>query len=251
VARPRGGLQWTPGYLIEKSLSVDNVFIFLLTFTTLAVPPAYQHQLLFWGVMGALVMRGVLIDRLHVVVYVFGALLVVSGLKFLRAQQHAPEPAHSWLIRLVGRVFPVTPGYEGPRFFLRRGGVLYMTPLFVALLMVEGADLVFAVDAIPAIYAITDDPFIVYTSNVATMLRLRALYFVLSGYLGRFIYLRPPLAAILVFVGVKMLLVDVVHVPPAVSLGVIVGILAVAVAASLLRRPAPALAEQPAKRAQR
>ena len=236
------GLQWTTGYVIEKSLSVDNVFVFILVFSTFAVPAAYQHRVLFWGIIGALVMRaaliavaGVLLGSLHFIIYIFGAFLIFTGIKFLRSHDEAPSLEKNRLVRFARRFFPTTEGYEGQKLFVRRKGVLMMTPLFLVLLVIESTDLVFAVDSIPAIYAVTDDPFIVFTSNVFAILGLRALYFVLAGYLAGLTYLKPALAAILVFVGTKMLVVDVFKVPPLVSLGVIIGVLAVAVVASILR----------------
>ena len=250
------GLEWTTGYLIEKSLAVDNVFIFLLIFSTFAVPEVYQHRVLFWGIVGALVMRGVLIafagvllGSLSWVVYIFGAFLIITGIKFLRGSEHAPEMDKNWLVRIVKRFRPVSEGYDGQNFFTRRNGITYITPLFLVLLLVESTDLVFAVDSIPAIYAITDDPFTVFTSNVLAMLGLRALYFVLAGYLAGLRYLKPALAAILIFVGGKMVLVDLFHMPPLISLAVILGILVVAVTGSLMRRPpapAPTLTPDPA-----
>ena len=231
------GLQWTTGYLIEKSLSVDNVFVFLLIFSMFAVPAQYQHRVLFWGIVGALVMRGILImvgaallDAAHFVIYVFGAFLILTGIKFLRDDgEHAPSLERNWLVRAARRIRPVTAGYEGQRFFVRRGGVLYLTPLFLVLLLIESTDLVFAVDSIPAIFAVTDDPFIVFTSNIFAILGLRALYFVLSGYLAGLAYLKPALAAVLVFVGTKMVLADVYKIDPLVSLVVIALILGVSV----------------------
>ncbi len=243
------GIEWTTGYLIEKSLSVDNVFVFLLIFSTFAVPPAYQHRVLFWGIVGALVMRavliaaaGVLLSTLHFVIYLFGAFLIFTGIKFLRDQEHAPDLEKNRFVRLARRVFPVTERYEGQRFFVRRNQVLFATPLFLVLVLIESTDLVFAVDSIPAIYAVTDDPFIVFTSNIFAILGLRALYFVLSGYLAGLTYLKPALAAILVFVGTKMLVIDIYKIPALVSLGVIISILTVAIVGSVLvqkRRTAP------------
>lgn len=237
------GLEWTTGYLIEKSLAVDNVFVMLLIFSTFAVPAKYQHRVLFWGIVGALFMRailiafaGLLLGTLHWVIYIFGAFLIVTGLKFLRDQEHVPDLNRNWLVRVARRILPVTESYEGQKFLVRRGGVLLATPLFLVLLLVESTDLVFAVDSIPAIYAVTDDPFIVFTSNVLAILGLRALYFVLAGYLAGLAYLKPALAAILVFVGTKMLLLDVFKVPALGSLAVIVAILAIAVVASLWRQ---------------
>lgn len=239
------GLQWTTGYVIEKSLSVDNVFIFLLIFSTFAVPAEYQHRVLFWGILGALVMRGALIlvgaallEAVHLIIYVFGAFLIITGLRFLKHNEEAPSLEKSKLIRLTRHFFQTTEGYEGQQFFTRRSGVLFVTPLFLVLLLIESTDLIFAVDSVPAIFAITRDPFIVFTSNVFAILGLRALYFVLSGFLSDLRYLKPALAAVLVFVGAKMMLVDSYHVAPLVSLAVIIGILSIAVAASLLvRRP--------------
>ena len=239
---PDRGLEWTTGYLIEKSLSVDNVFVFLLIFSMFAVPPQFQHRVLFWGIVGALLLRGVLIivgaallDWFHYAIYLFGAFLILTGFKFLRDRgEHVPSLERNWLVRLARRVRPVTEGYEGQRFFVRRQGILYLTPLFLVLLLIESTDLVFAVDSIPAIFAVTDDPFIVFTSNIFAILGLRALYFVLSGYLAGMAYLKPALAVILVFVGSKMVLADVYKLDPLVSLTVIASILGAAVAGSLL-----------------
>lgn len=237
------GLEWTTGYVVEKSLSVDNVFIFLLIFATFAVPAEYQHRVLFWGIVGALAMRAglilvgaALLSTFHFVIYIFGGFLIITGLRFLRHNDEAPSLERNRVVRLFRRFMPTTEGYEGQSFFVRRQGVLYATPLFLVLLLIESTDLVFAVDSVPAIFAITDDPFIVFTSNVFAILGLRSLYFVLSGYLSDLRYLKPALAGVLVFVGAKMILVDVYHMPSLVSLGVIVTILAVAVTASLLVR---------------
>jgi tellurite resistance protein TerC len=237
----QAGIEWLTGYLVEKSLAVDNVFVFLLIFSAFAVPAKYQHRVLFWGIVGALVMRailiafaGLLLGTFHWTIYLFGAFLILTGIRFLRGGHETPSLEDNRLVRLAKRFFPVTDGYEGQRFFVRRDGVLYLTPLFLVLLLVETTDLVFAVDSIPAIYAITSDPFIVFTSNVMAILGLRALYFVLAGYLAGLRYLKPGLAAVLVFVGTKMLLVDVYKIPPLVSLGVIVTILTGAFLASAL-----------------
>ncbi len=253
------GIEWTTGYLIEKSLSVDNVFVFLLIFSTFAVPPAYQHSVLFWGIVGALVMRalliaaaGVLLSTLHFIIYVFGAFLIFTGIKFLRDQEHAPDLDKNRFVRLAKRAFPVTERYEGQSFFVRRKGVLFATPLFLVLVLIESTDLVFAVDSIPAIYAVTDDPFIVFTSNIFAILGLRALYFVLSGYLAGLTYLKPALAAVLVFVGTKMLIIDIYKIPALVSLAVIISILTVAIVGSIFaqkRRAAlePHILTEPAR----
>lgn len=240
----QSGIEWTTGYLIEKSLSVDNVFVFLIIFAAFRVPPAYQHRVLFWGILGALVMRGVLIavgaallDNFHWIIYVFGAFLIFTGLRFLRSEGADPDVGHNVFVRFAQRHFRTTEDYEGQRFFVRRDGLTYITPLFLVLLVIESTDLVFAVDSIPAIFAITDDPFIVYTSNVFAILGLRALFFLLAGYLNDLRFLKPALAAVLVFVGTKMVITDIYHIDPLVSLAVVVGILGVAVGASL-RYPA-------------
>jgi tellurite resistance protein TerC len=235
------GLSWTTGYLIEQSLSVDNVFVFLLLFSAFAVPAAYQHRVLFWGILGALIMRGiliafagVLIHTLHFVIYLFGAFLIFTGIKFLtEREQHVPDLESNKLVKLARRFFPVTDGYEGQKLFVRKAGVLMMTPLMLVLILIESTDLIFAVDSIPAIYAVTDDPFIVFTSNIFAILGLRSLYFVLAGYLAGLRYLKPGLAGVLTFVGSKMLLVDVIHIHPLVSLMVIIAILTVAATASI------------------
>jgi tellurite resistance protein TerC len=229
------GLLWTTGYVVEWSLSIDNVFVFLLIFSTFAVPPAYRHRVLFWGILGALIMRAILIafagfllGSLHFVIYIFGAFLIFTGIRFLRGGDHVPSLENNRLVNVAKRVFPVTPEYVGQSFFTKIGGVRYVTPLFLVLLLIESTDLVFAVDSIPAIYAVTDDPFIIFTSNVFAILGLRSLYFVLAGYLAGLKYLKPGLAGVLVFVGSKMLLVDVYKIPALLSLSVIVAILSIA-----------------------
>lgn len=234
------GIEWTTGYLLEYSLSVDNIFVMLLIFSTFLVPPIYQHRVLFWGILGAVVMRGALIagagfllHRLHWMIYVFGAFLIFTGYRFIREGDHVADVSDNRLVHFAKRFMPVTETYEGQKFFTRRNGVRYMTPLFLVLLLIESTDLIFAVDSIPAIYAVTDDPFIVFTSNAFAILGLRSLFFVLSGYLSGLIYLKPALAAIMAFVGSKMVLIDVVKIPPLTSLAVIGGILAVAIVASL------------------
>lgn len=239
---PQAGIEFFTGYLIEKSLSVDNIFVFVLLFTFFSVPPAYQHRVLFWGVLGALVMRGililvgsVLIEQFHWILYVFGAFLLFTGIRMALHRNEEVHPEKNPILKLARRIFPVTDNYEQDRFFIRRAGRFMVTPLFLVLLMVESTDLVFAVDSIPAIFAVTQDPFIVYTSNVFAILGLRSLYFVLAGVINKFHYLKLGLSVILVFVGVKMLLLDVFHMPTFVSLGVVIGILVIAVVASLIR----------------
>jgi tellurite resistance protein TerC len=238
-------LEFLTGYLIEKSLSVDNIFVFVLIFTYFRVPAQYQHKVLFWGILGALLMRAAfiaagvtLIQRFHWIIYVFGAFLVVTGIRMAVQQDKEIHPERNPVLRLAKRLMPVSTSYDGDRFFTMLGGRRAATPLFVALLLVETTDLIFAVDSIPAILAITQDPFIVYTSNVFAILGLRSLYFALAGVVRMFHYLSIGLAGVLVFVGGKMLLVDVVKVPTALSLGVIAAILAVSVVASV-RRPRP------------
>jgi tellurite resistance protein TerC len=239
------GLEYFAGYLIEKALSVDNVFVFVLIFGFFRVPPRYQHRVLFWGILGALVMRGVmivagayLIQQFHWVVYLFGAFLVFTGIRMATQIEHDIDLESHVAIRIVRRLLPVTADYHGQRFFVREeiAGIprLVATPLFVVLALVETTDLIFAVDSIPAIFAVTQDPFIVYSSNVFAILGLRALYFLLARVIHHFHYLKAGLSAVLVFVGAKMLAADVYKVPIGVSLGVIALVLTAAVAASLL-----------------
>jgi tellurite resistance protein TerC len=244
-------LQFLTGYVLEKSLSVDNIFVFVLLFTAFAVPAAYQHRVLFWGVFGALVLRGILIavgtalvESFSWVLYLFGVFLIIAGLRLAAHRTREVHPNQNLLVRLARRLFPVTEGYEGTRFFVRRNGQLLITPLLLVLLVIESSDLLFALDSIPAVFAVTTDPFVVYTSNVFAVLGLRALYFLLAGSVLRFTYLQQGLAAILVLVGVKMLVADLYHVPVALSLGLIALILTVSIVASLLRghqqeKPAP------------
>ncbi len=235
-------LEFLTGYLIEKALSVDNLFVFALIFSMFAVPSKYQHRVLFWGVLGALIMRGVfigagaaLLERFHWIIYVMGAFLIFTGIKLAVQKETEIHPERNPLVRFFSKIFPVTKEYHGESFFVRMNGVLAATPLFIVLLIVESTDVVFAVDSIPAIFAVTQDPFLVYTSNVFAILGLRSLYFLLAGALDKFHYLKPALAVILSFVGVKMLVSGIVKIPVGVSLGVIVGLLVVAIAASLIR----------------
>jgi tellurite resistance protein TerC len=236
------GLHFFTGYLIEKSLSVDNIFVFVLIFSTFAVPAEYQHRVLFWGVLGAIVMRGLLIllgttliSLFHWALYAFGAFLILTGIRLARPHEVEMHPEKNPLVRLAQRFLPVTPGYEGPRFFVRKQGRRYITPLLLVLLVVETTDLIFALDSIPAIFAITLDPFIVYTSNICAILGLRSLYFLLARLVDRFRYLRFGLALVLIFVGSKLVLADVFHISVGISLGVIACILTVSIVVSLLR----------------
>jgi tellurite resistance protein TerC len=236
-------LEFFTGYVIEYSLSVDNMFVFALLFSYFAVPPIYQHKVLFWGILGALVMRAAmilvgsaLIAKFAWIIYIFGAFLILTGIKMIFKREEEIHPERNPVVRLFKRWMPVTNEYRGDRFFVRENGILMATPLFVVLLLVEFTDLIFAVDSIPAIFAVTTDPFIVYTSNVFAILGLRSLYFALAGVMDKFHYLKIGLGVVLTFVGVKMLLA---HTPwkidTLISLGVIVTVLGVAVVASWLR----------------
>jgi tellurite resistance protein TerC len=233
-------LEFLAGYLIEKSLSVDNIFVFLLVFTYFRVPLRYQHRVLFWGVLGALVMRAILIalgisliQRFHWVIYLFGAFLILTGVKMALDKDKEINPERNPALRLFRRFAPVTNDYRAGKFFVNQGGRYFATPLLIALLVVETTDLIFAVDSIPAILAITPDPFIIYTSNVFAILGLRALYFALAGVMMSFHYLHYGLSAILVFVGAKMLLANFYKIPVGVALSVVAGILIISVIASL------------------
>ncbi len=241
---PQRGLEFLTGYLIEKALAVDNVFVFLVLFSTFAVPPAYQHRVLFWGILGALVMRAVfillgaaLIERFHWVLYVFGAMLVLTGIKLLVQRNAVAHPERNPLFRLFKRLVPSVPEYHGQRFTIVKNGRRYATPLLLVLVAVEATDLVFAVDSIPAIFAVTQDPFIVYTSNIFAILGLRSMYFLLAGVIERFVYLKVGLALVLAFVGVKMVIIDLYKIPVAVSLGVVATLLAGSAVVSLLYGP--------------
>ncbi len=235
-------LEFLAGYLIEKSLSVDNIFVFVLIFSIFAVPSAYQHRVLFWGILGALVLRGILIavgavllEQFHWVIYIFGAFLIFTGIRFATHEEEEFHPEKNPLIGLLSRVLPMQKEYEGAKLVVKRAGKWAATPLLVVLLVVESTDLLFALDSIPAIFGVTNDPFIVYTSNVAAILGLRSLYFLLAGLVERFHYLRFGLAAILGFVGLKMLLSEIYEIPIVVSLAIIAGILAFAIVASAFR----------------
>ena len=234
------GIQFFTGYLIEKSLSVDNIFVIALIFSYFAVPKLYQHRVLFWGILGALVMRAVfivagaaLLARFHWIIYIFGAFLVFTGIRMAMHRNEEIHPEHNPVLKLVRRLVPVTNDYHGGHFFARHAGKLMATPLFMVLVLVETTDLVFAVDSIPAIFAVTEDPFLVYTSNIFAILGLRSLYFVLAGVMDKFVYLKIGLSAILVFVGGKMLLTEVYKIPATVSLLVVLSMLAVTIAASV------------------
>lgn len=244
------GLAFLTGYLIEKALSIDNIFVFVLIFSYFAVPAKYQHRVLFWGILGALLMRasmifaGVeLIKRFHWVIWIFGVFLIFTGIKMATSGDEKLEPEKNPVLRLFRRVMPVSDRYDGQKFFTVQHGMRMATPLFLVLIMIETTDVIFAVDSIPAIFAVTRNPFLIYTSNVFAILGLRSLYFVLAGVVHKFHYLKLGLSVVLAFVGVKMLLPDLSEwllgvsytIPTALSLGVVAAVIGVAVAASLIR----------------
>lgn len=233
-------IEFTTGYVIELALSVDNLFVFLLIFRYFRVPPDHQHKVLFWGILGALVMRGLfilagvgLIQKFHWILYIFGAFLVYSGIGLFREKDAGIDPEKNPVLRLFRRWIPVTEDYEGEKFFVRRAG-LYATPLLVVLVVVETTDLLFATDSIPAVLGITLKAFIVYTSNVFAVLGLRSMYFVLAGMMEVFHYLHYGLSVVLIFIGVKMLIADYYPIPTLVALAVVAGVLLVSVLASVL-----------------
>jgi tellurite resistance protein TerC len=236
-------LEFLTGYVIEKSLSVDNLFVFLMIFQYFATPAEFQHRVLFWGIVGALVMRAIfiatgaaLLENFHWMIYVFGGFLIVTGIKMLLQGDTKLDPDKNPVVRLFQRWVPITNEYQGQRFFIRSEGKIHATLLMLVLIVVETTDVIFAVDSIPAIFAITMDPFIVYTSNVFAILGLRALYFMLAGVMEMFVYLKVGLSFVLCFVGAKMLVVDFYKIPIGVSLGVVAGILILSVVVSLLTR---------------
>src|SRR5580704_3154155 len=238
---PQPAIEFLTGYIVEQSLSVDNILLFLIIFTAFRVPAESQHRVLYYGVAGALIMRGLfvfagvgLLQRFHYVLYVFGVILIIAAIKMFPSRVEKLHPERSWLVRAAQCIIPMTDSFDKGAFWVRRDGSLYATPLFLALVAAEAMDIVFAVDSVPAVLAITRDAFIVYSSNVFAILGLRALYFALADLLPRFRFLHQGLAGILVFVGAKMSLSEWVPVSAPVSLCVIVGILAVTVAASLL-----------------
>ena len=243
-------LEFFTGYLVEKALSVDNIFVFIMIFTYFQVPSKYQHKVLFWGIIGALIMRVIfifagaaLIQKFHFTIYVFGALLIYTGYKMFFHNNTKIEPDKNPVIRFFKRFMPVTPGLQGDKFFVKIDGKRVATPLFLVLILIETTDLIFAVDSIPAILAITQDQFIVYTSNVFAILGLRSLYFALAGVVNRFWLLSYGLAVVLVFVGAKMLLVDVYKIPIELSLAVIASIIALSVILSFNIKPPKKISE--------
>jgi tellurite resistance protein TerC len=243
---PQPGLEFLTGYVIEYALSVDNIFVFLVIFSYFAVPADYQHRVLFWGILGAILLRALfvvagaaLLAQFHWVIFLFGGFLVLTGWKLLGHSEPEVDPERNPLVRLFRRVFPITAGYRGQQFLVREGGRLLATPLLLVLVVVEATDVVFAVDSIPAIFAITRDPFIVFTSNICAVLGLRSLYFLLASAMGKFHYLGTGLGVVLMFVGVKMLLSELYPIPIQASLGVVVGVLTLAILASWLFPPRP------------
>ncbi len=235
-------LEFATGFVIEKALAVDNIFVFVILFSYFAVPAVLQHRVLFWGILGALVMRagfilagGAFLQRYHFAIYVFGAILVITGVKLLVQKEEEADVSKSFFVRMLRRIFPVTDGYRGERFVVKEKGKWLVTPLMLALLTVELSDVVFAVDSIPAIFAVTRDPFIVFTSNIFAILGLRSLYFLLAGVVKKFHYLKTGLAFILVFVGAKMSLTEFYKVPVVASLAVIAAILAASIVASVIK----------------
>lgn len=243
---PGKGLEFLTGYLLEKSLSVDNIFVFVLVFSSFRTPLPYQHRVLFWGVLGALVMRGVmialgvsLIEHFAWILYLFGAFLVVTGVKMLLQRGEESQDLHrNPAVRLARRLFKVSDDYDGQKFFTVKHGVRLATPLLLVLVFIEFTDVVFAVDSIPAIFAVTTDPFIVFTSNILAILGLRSMYFLLANVVHRFVYLKLGLSAILVFIGVKLLLLEVYKIPTVISLSAVTGILALSIVLSLLKTQA-------------
>jgi tellurite resistance protein TerC len=233
------GIEFLTGYLIEKSLSVDNIFVFIVIFSSLSVPPIYQHRVLYWGILSALVMRAAMIfagvamlQRFHWLIYVFGVFLIITGVRLYITRNKEEHPEQSKAMQFIRRIVPSTHEFDGHNFFTRVNGRLVATPLFMALLLIELSDVIFAVDSIPAIFAVTTDPFIVFTSNIFAILGLRSLFFILAGLVERFRYLKVGLAVVLAFVGTKMTIMDIYKIPALVSLAVILTTLGISIAVS-------------------
>jgi tellurite resistance protein TerC len=246
---PEKGLEFLTGYLIEYSLSVDNIFVFVLIFSYFRVPPIAQHRALVWGILGALVMRGImiacgiaLVQRFSFILYIFGVFLLVSAIRMFFGKTSASDFGEGWVMRVCRRIFPITPDFYGEHFKAKVDGRWMLTPLALALIVIDIMDLIFAVDSIPAVFAITRDPFIIYTSNICAILGLRSLYFLLANLIDRFIYLKTGLALVLAFVGIKMIVADFIHLPNGLSLAVIVLTLAVTISISVIvtRKRVPA-----------
>jgi tellurite resistance protein TerC len=237
----RQGVEFFTAYLIEKSLSVDNLFVFIMIFSYFQVARLYQPKILKWGIIGALIMRALfiflgveLLNAFSWMMYVFGIILVITGIKMARGGEEEIEPEKNLLVRLARKFYPVTPHIRSDRFFVMKEGIRHATPLFLTLLVVESSDVIFAVDSIPAVFAVTRDPFIIYTSNVFAIMGLRSLFFLLSGAMGMFVYLKFGISFILAFVGVKMLLADLWPIPTYFSLGIIVGVLSISILMSVM-----------------
>lgn len=237
-------IEYFTGYLIEKSLSVDNIFVFVLLFTYFNVPKKNHHRVLFWGILGAIIFRGILIaigttliHKFHWIIFIFGGFLIISGIKMGFQKDEKVEPEKNPFVKLLRKFFPITPRYVKGAFFIRSKGKLYATPLLIVLIVIETTDIVFAFDSIPAILAITHDPFIVFTSNIFAILGLRALYFAIDKFIDKFRYLKYGLSVILVYIGIKMLISEVYKIPTLISLGFLVFILTIAVLASIIIKP--------------
>jgi len=235
-------LLFLTGYLIEESLSVDNLFVFMVIFSYFKVPPIYQHRVLFWGILGALIMRAVfiftgvtLITKFHWLIYIFGVFLIVTGIRMIFQTETEVHPERNPVLKLFRKIMPISDTYQNGKFFIKQAGRTLATPLFVVLLVVETSDVMFALDSIPAIFAITVDPFIVYSSNIFAILGLRSLYFALAGIMGLFQYLHYGLSAILIFVGIKMMIAEFYKMPVGIALGVVAAILLISILASLWR----------------
>jgi tellurite resistance protein TerC len=251
IKGPHHGLDFLTGYLIEYSLSMDNIFVFVLIFQHFRVPRLAQRRVLVWGIVGALIMRGTmivcgiaLVQRFHFVLYLFGLFLLVTAAQMLFRKRTVPDFTEGWVLRTCRRILPITRGFHAEHFRARVDGRWMLTPLALTMIVIETTDLIFAVDSIPAIFAITRDPFIVYTSNICAILGLRSLYFLLAGLMDRFIYLRTGLAFVLAFVGIKMIIADYLPLPRSVSLGIIVLILAVTIGISMLKTQKQVAAEE-------
>ena len=241
IRGPEKALEFLTGYVIEYSLSVDNIFVFVLIFQYFRVPPMAQHRALVWGIVGALIMRGVmimlgvaLVERFEFILYFFGAFLLVSAWRMFFVKQEAKNFGQSWVMRCCSWAFPVTPVFHDEHFKARVNGKWMLTPLALALIVIETMDIVFAVDSIPAVFAITRDPFIIYTSNICAILGLRSLYFLVAKMITRFVYLKTGLAIVLAFVGAKMMLRDVFEIPTLLSLGFVVGVLGATIVISMI-----------------
>jgi tellurite resistance protein TerC len=251
IKGPHHGLDFFTGYLIEYSLSMDNIFIFVLIFQHFHVPPLAQRRVLVWGILGALIMRGImicggiaLVHRFHFILYLFGFFLLITAARMLFSKRPTHDFTEGWVLRKCRQIFPITREYHAEHFHVRLNGRWMFTPLALTMIVIEVTDLIFAIDSIPAIFAITRDPFIVYTSNICAILGLRSLYFLLAGLMNRFIYLRTGLALVLGFVGIKMIVADYVPLPRSLSLGVIVLILGVTIAVSMAKTQKDAAAEE-------